>query len=280
VAMPNFEVLAPVGMTFPRQYHLELTARRQNDEMLTRYRFTKESVVEGLQTGLEMARFQDLITWLGFNPMAIRTLVEWGSSFAATRFREVLVLEVNDPLRLKEIAEIPQMREWAPEHIPGFGFIVERRHKAAIRELLQHFGLVPGEEFRMADQPEDLHLPAPDPLPFPGFEIGDVLYREVNPILRPNIHGTGAANTPEEQDKQDQGRRVSSLEQAIAREHKVEFMHARVPGKRVVAMPRAVLKTRQPMKMIGIDQESGHRQEWLLDDMLHLRILAGDPEEA
>jgi hypothetical protein len=146
--------------------------------------------------------------------------------------------------------------------------------------LLQHFGLVPGEEFRMADQPEDLQLPAPDPLPFPGFEIGDILYREVNPILRPNIHGTGAANTPDEQDKQDQGRRVASLEQAIAREHKVEFMHARVPGKRVVVMPRAVLKTRQPMKMIGIDQESGHRQEWLLDDMLHLRVLAGDPEEA
>lgn len=275
VAMPNFEVLAPVGMTFHRQHHLELTARRQNDELLTRYRFTKESVIEGLQSGLEMSRFQDLIAWLGFSPMGMRSLTEWGSSFASTRFREVLLLEVKDAERLRELIDIPQLREWVQEVIPGFGFVVLPRHKQAVRELLHHFGLIPGEEYRAAEQPENLTLPVIDPAPFPAFDAGEVAYREVAPILRPGMPNQGAA-TPDEHDKYDQGRRVASIEQAIAREHKVEFMHARVPGKRVVAIPRAVLKTRQPMKMIGVDMESGHRQEWLLDDMLHMRVLTGE----
>jgi len=277
VAMPNFEVLAPAGLSFHRQHHLELTARRQNDEMLTRYRFSKESVVGGLQAGLEMSRFQDLITWLGFNPMSIRTLVEWGSSFASSRFREVTVLEVKDPLRLHELGEIPQMQGLVQETIPGFGFILERRHKEAVRELLQHFGLIPGEEFRPADQSEPLTLAEAESPAFPRYEPGEVAYREAAPILRPALPQVEAnATTPEEREKLDQGRRIVSLEQAIAREFRVEFQHARVPGKRVIVTPRAVLKSRQPMKLIGVEEESGHRQEWLLEDMLNLRIIGAD----
>lgn len=276
VATPNFEVLAPADMPFHRQHHLELTARRQNDEMLTRYRFSKESVVEGLQSGLEMNRFQDLVAWLGFNPMSIRTLVEWGSSFASSRFREVLLLEVKDPIRLREIAEIPQMKGLVQEFIPGFGFIVDRRHKMAVRELLQHFGLIPGEEFRPSEQPDPLVLSVEENPAFPTFEPGEVAYREVTPVLRPAVQ---EAATPDEHEKVDQSRRVIAIEQAIAREHKIEFMHARVPGKRVVVMPRAVLKSRQPMKLIGVDQESGHRQEWLLEDMNNFRVLEEKVEE-
>src|SRR5690606_8126779 len=96
---------------------------------------------------------------------------------------DALILKVSDPGRLRELQEIPQFMELVTEPIPGYGFVITRQNKPRVRELLHHFGLVPGEDSRRVPQLEPVVLDGGQwELPVP--EIGPPSYRESGTVVR------------------------------------------------------------------------------------------------
>lgn len=273
VSLPNLETLVPLDAPLDWQRRLDLVAVKSNDEFMARYRFTKESVIRGLQAGLRMDEFKELLAWLGFEAPAQRTLLDWASTYASTLFMDALVLRVSDPLRLKELQEIPQFMELVTETIPGFGFTLPRQHKAQVRELLQHFGLVPGEDARRVPQHEPVVLENASgtwELPFP--EPGPPAYREI-PSLPRSVQAPAADRQSPAAREQDIAERLDAIETAIQNDRQVEFSYHAPTPRQITLKPLMLLRHRSPVKLIGIEVDSGHRNEYLLDQVKSLRLV-------
>lgn len=273
VSLPNLESLVPLDAPLDWQRRLELVAIRSNDEFMARYQFTKESVIRGLQAGLSMEEFRELLVWLGYEGPASRTLLDWASTYASTLFMDALILKVSDPIRLKELQEIPQFMELITEAIPDFGFVLSRQNKPRVRELLQHFGLVPGEDARRVPQNEPVVLEGPGTWELPAPEAGVAAYRESPSVLRASAPVVSEKPTKEETEKEI-AQRLDTIESAIQEEKKVEFNYHHTPvPKLVILKPLLLLRHRSPIKLIGIEVDSGHRNEYLLDQVKALRVV-------
>jgi hypothetical protein len=272
ISLPNLESLVPLDSPLAWQRRLELVGRKSNDEFMARYRFTKESVIQGLQTGLTMEEFKELLTWLAFEGPACRTLLDWASTYASTLFVDSLVLKVSDPDRFRELEEIPQFLELVTEIIPGYGFALPRQNKGRVKELLQHFGLVPGEDVRRVPHLEPVVLdPTVGGWDLPSPHVGPPAYRE-NPLAQRTAPPPPSDKTQGSRE-QELAQRIETLEEAITQEKKVEFsFHGPVP-KRIVVKPLLLLKQKAPIKLIGIENDTGHRNEYLLEQVKSLRIM-------
>jgi hypothetical protein len=273
ISLPNLESLVPLDAPLARLAQIELVALKSNDEFLGRWRFSKESVIKGLQAGLSLEAFQELLGWLGFEAHARQTLMDWASTYSSTLFLDTLILKVSDPVRFRELREIPQFLELVNEVIPGYGFTLSRPNKPLVRDLLHHFGLVPGEDSRrflelvpvtLAGAAQTWEIPRVDP--------GPPSYRESPGNLR--------APPPQPQDKASQNTReqelaakIETLEAAIAEGKKVEFSYAAPILKRIALKPLLILKHKDPQKVIGIEADSGHRNEYVLEQMKALRVM-------
>lgn len=273
ISLPNMESLVPLDSPLGWQYRLELVGHKSNDEFMGRYRFTKESVIQGLQAGLGMEEFKDLLTWLGFEGPARQTLLEWASTYASTLFMDALLLKVSDPMRFRELQEIPQFLELVTEVIPDYGFVLNRQNKARVKELLQHFGLVPGEDSRriLDLAPVSLSM-AGTAWELPRPEIGPPAYRESPGSLRAPPQEPKDKNGQASRE-QEMKERIETLESAIAGEKKIEFSYAAPTMKRIALKPLLLLKHKDPIKFIGIELDSGHRNEYVLEQAKALRIV-------
>lgn len=273
VSLPNLESLVPLDAPLDWLRRLELVAKRSNDEFMARYQFTKESVIQGLQAGLSMDEFRELLVWLGYEGPASRTLLDWASTYASTLFMDALILKVSDPIRLKELQEIPQFMELITEVIPDYGFVLSRQNKPRVRELLQHFGLVPGEDARRVPQHEPVVLEGSGTWDLPAPEAGVPAYRETPSVLRASAPIVTEKQTKEETEKEI-AQRLETIESAIQEERKVEFNYHHTPIPKLVTLkPLLLLRHRSPIKLIGIEVDSGHRNEYLLDQVKALRVV-------
>jgi hypothetical protein len=270
VGLPNMETLVPLDAPFHWQFRMELVGVRSNDEFMARHRFTKESVIQGLQSGLAMEEFKELLAWLGYDGPAARTLLDWASTYASTLFMDALILKVSDPERLGELQEIPQFMELVTEAIPGYGFVLSRQNKPRVRELLHHFGLVPGEDSRRVPRHEPVVLDGGQwELAVP--EMGPPSYREGGTVVRtaPPPPGDKSAASRE----MDMAQRLEIIEGAIEGEKKIEFGYPMPSPRRVTLKPLLLLRHRSPVKLIGIEVDSGHRNEYLLDQVKTLKVV-------
>jgi hypothetical protein len=273
ISLPNLESLVPLDSPLTWHHRIELVGHKSNDEFMARYHFTKESVIQGLQAGLPMEEFKELLTWLGFEAPARRTLLDWASTYASTLFMDALVLKVSDPVRFLELQEIPQFVELVNEVIPNYGFVLNRQNKPRVKELLQHFGLVPGEDARRTLQLERVILtPAGGTWELPVPDPGLPAYRETPGSLRapPSLSQDKSAINSREQ---EMALLLLTLEEAIAQEKKVEFSYPSPVPKRITLRPLLILRHRDPVKLIGIELDSGHRNEYVLDNVKALRIM-------
>lgn len=272
ISLPNLESLVPLDSPLPWQRRLELVGRKSNDEFMARYRFNKESVIQGLQTGLAMEEFKELLGWLGFEGPACRTLLDWASTYASTLFVDSLILKVSDPDRFRELEEIPQFLELVTDIIPGYGFALPRVNKGRVKELLSHFGLVPGEDARRIPHLEPVVIdPTVGGWELPAPHVGPPTYRE-NPLALRTAPPPDAGKAQGSRE-QELSQRLETLEEAIAQEKKVEFsLHGPLP-KRVVVKPLLLLKQKAPIKLIAIENDTGHRNEYLLEQVKSLRIM-------
>jgi hypothetical protein len=272
ISLPNMESLVPLDSPLGWQSRLELVGRKSNDEFMGRYRFTKESVIQGLQAGLAMTEFEDLLSWLGFEGPARQTLLEWASTYASTLFLDTLVLKVSDRMRFNELREIPQFLELVTEVIPDYGFVLNRQNKARVKELLQHFGLVPGEDSRRVLELAPVSLAgAGSAWELSRPELGPPAYRESMSSLRaPPQESRDKGQGSREQELKE---RIEALESAIAGEKKIEFSYSAPVMKRIALKPLLLLKHKDPIKVIGIESDSGHRNEYVLDQMKAIRVM-------
>jgi len=60
---------------------------------------------------------------------------------------------------------------------------------------------------------------------------------------------------------------------AIRSQRSVEFAFAESPKKRIQVQPLRVLRDRDPMKLIAVESSTGHRNEYLLDQLQNLRLV-------
>jgi hypothetical protein len=268
--LPNFEALVPTGIPLNRLFQVELLAVRENDERVTRYRFTKDSVVAGLRAGMTPESLEELASWLGFETPARRVLAEWAATYATAVFREVFVLRVRDAERLAELEAFPRFMEYITETIPGYGFVLPRAAREPVSDLLRAFDLLPGEETdaTAARRPLIASSEADPAWSLPVFTHGDVVYRLVTPVKR-----EAAANPAGARERaEDPAQRLRALENAIAAQRPVEFNYAPGAG-RLRIQPLHVLRNRDPMKLIAVDLASGHRNEYLIDQIQALRVV-------
>jgi hypothetical protein len=220
-----------------------------------------------------MEAFGDLLSWLGFEAHARQALQDWASTYSSTLFMDALILKVSDPVRFRELQEIPQFLELVTETIPGYGFTLTRQNKPRVKELLQHFGLVPGEDARRALElaPVDLSGGA-EAWELPRPEMGQPSYRESPGNLRaPPPQPTDKAGIASKE--QELAAKIETLEGAIASGKKVEFSYAAPILKRIAFKPLLILKHKDPQKVIGIEADTGHRNEYVLEQMKAIRVL-------
>ncbi len=272
ISLPNLESLVPLDSPFHWQKRLELVGTKSNDEFMARYHFSKESVIQGLQAGLLMPEFQELLGWLGFQAHARQTLTEWAATYASTLFMDALVLKVSDPVRLHELQEIPQFVELVTEIIPNYGFVLSRQNKPRVKELLQHFGLVPGEDSRRVMDLQKVSLSGPGGnwvLEIP--EQGQPAFRETPGSLR-SAQAAPVDKLTQASRDQDMATRIETLESAIAAQQLVEFSYTSPTLKRITLKPLLLLKHRDPIKLIGIETDTGHRNEYVLEHVKALRL--------
>lgn len=273
MSLPNLDSLVPLDAPLDWQRRLELVGLKSNDEFMARYRFTKESVIQGLQAGLGMDEFKELLAWLGFAAPAQRTLLDWASTYASTLFMDALVLRVSDPVRLRELQEIPQFMELVTETIPDFGFTLPRHNKAQVRELLQHFGLVPGEDSRRVPQHQPVVLDAAaGAWELASPEAGTPAYRET-PSMARSVQQSAADRQSPAAREEDLALRLDTIESAIQNDRQVEFSYHAPTPKHITLKPLMLLRHRSPIKLIGIEVDSGHRNEYLLDQVKSLRLV-------
>jgi len=267
--LPNFEALVPTAIPLDRLFQIELLAVRENDERVTRYRFTKDSVIAGLRAGLGTDLLEELAGWLGFDAPVQRVLSEWAASYASTVFRDVFMLRVHDEGRFTELEGFPQFMELVTETIPGYGFVLPRAMRERARELLRVFDLLPGDETESvpaARRRPVISEAVEAAWSLPVFPHGEADYRHVAPVRREDAAGRDAGRGREETPAQ----RLRALENAIAAQRNVEFNYGS-GGARLRVQPLHVLRNRDPMKLIAVDMASGHRNEYALDQMKAVR---------
>lgn len=268
--LPNFEALVPMGIPLNRLFQIELLAVRENDERLTRYRFTKDSVLAGLRAGLGTDLLEEVAGWLGFETPARRVLAEWAASYASAVFRDVFMLRVRDAARFADLEAFPQFMELVTETIPGYGFVLPRGERERARELLRVFDLLPGDESEASSAAgrRPVSGEAADAAwSLPVFSHGEAVYRHIAPVRREDSsereRGGAREDTP--------AQRLRSLENAIAAQRTVEFNYGNGTV-RLKVQPLHVLRNRDPMKLIAVDMASGHRNEYALDQMQAVRV--------
>ncbi len=269
--LPNFEALVPMGIPLNRLFQIELLAVRENDERVTRYRFTKDSVLAGLRSGLGTDLLEEVAGWLGFEVPARRVLGEWAASYASAVFREVFVLRVRDAGRFADLEAFPQFMELITETIPGYGFVLPRSARDRARELLRVFDLLPGDEVEPTSTTGRRPVTgeaADAAWSLPVFSHGEAVYRHVQPVRREE-----AADRERERGAREDtpAQRLRSLENAIAAQRSVEFNYGSGTV-RLKVQPLHVLRNRDPMKLIAVDMASGHRNEYALDQMQAVRV--------
>jgi hypothetical protein len=271
--LPNFEALVPGGIPLNRLFQIELLAVRENDERVTRYRFTKDSVLAGLRAGLGTDLLEEVAAWLGFETPARRVLAEWAATYASAVFREVFVLRVRDAARFADLESFPQFMELVTEVIPDYGFALPRGARERARDLLRVFDLQPGDEGELSLTGAAGRRPvtgesADAAWSLPVFAHGEAAYRHVPPVRRENPVERERAT----RDREDSpAQRLRALENAIASQRSVEFTYENGTA-RVKVQPLHVLRNREPMKLIAVDMASGHRNEYALDRMQALRV--------
>jgi len=261
---------------------VELLAERLNDDNLTRYRFTKESVICGLQTGLGYPAFIQLMQWLNFDSSSRQVLEEWASCYQLSSFLDVLILRMNDTQRFNELRAMPQFRELTSEVIPNFGFIIPRKNKDLIRDFLKQFGLYPGaSEIKITDtRPVEVEENYKDSISSvltygrvdysldEKAHVGTIhelsLHGQLSsPVHKLSLHGQLSSSLEE---------KTRIIEDAIATEKNVEMSFMENDRKRILVRPLHLVKDNESVKIIATEIQSGHRNQYVLADVTSLRV--------
>ncbi|MFC1585235.1 hypothetical protein ACFL5V_06795 [Fibrobacterota bacterium] len=273
VSLPNFETLLPPRTRTSIRYKVEMTAERLNDDNMTHYRFTKASVIGGLQAGLDYQDFIQLIQWLNFDSGNRQILTEWASCYQSSTFMDALILKMEDKQRFHELVAIPQFIELVREIIPDYGFILPRQNREPVREFLHQFGLFPGElEHKISAGPVTLQEGTEKAFSS-SLPCGQVLYAFEDEENLFYGKGGGKGRYVSTSTAPSMVEKVRIIEYALITEKEVELSFMGTVPRRVLARPLHLIKDRGPVRIIATEITSGHRNEYDIEKATSLRVI-------
>ncbi len=268
---PNFEVLIPVDLENPWHYMLELALDKIGDDHISTYRISKESLIMGLKSGLNINDFISLINLTSGGKTLSREIKEWAACYTMCCFKTRLILSIKDKNRIIELAQLPQISSLVDEIIPQYGFIISAHNKLRVLEVLQQFGLIPQDE---DIQNRDLCTPLTQPTNLIDFKSrpgGNTVFKGLNAYTsHVSIAGSrysASGQTPTLTEK------LRLLEYAILDEKNVEMCYANEKRRRVIFRPIHLLKNQVPVKAIGTEVATGFRDEFSINDVTSIRII-------
>ncbi len=274
LALPTLECLVPLECPMEWRYTLDLVAQRENDEMMCKYRFSKDSVVAGLQAGLAMESWNQLNDWLAWDLSARHSLDDWAASYASTVFKDVTLLHVKDQQRRDELFHLPAFMELVEEYIPTYGFVLRHGAKILVKTLLQGFGLSPAESRSYKPQLEPIKLnPDKANWDFEGLSEGELEYyeKELPPSPRPKNVNQGKYGG--EKKDLSPGEKRQIIEYAMMSEKKIEITFLEGDKKAYLIKPLFLLSDREQPMMVATQMETGHRNEYDINKIGTLTII-------
>ncbi|MEN9355354.1 MAG: hypothetical protein RL318_2679 [Fibrobacterota bacterium] len=139
---PDHTLLLPPGTGLRDWFFAHLLASREDVELYARFRLERDTWLAGISTtSLEEA--QNWITTLAPPDNVRQSLQSWTEARTLCSLRSVTLLQVRDPRRQRELASLPQLAGFLREEIPGWGFVVDSREEASLRESLAKLGYEP-----------------------------------------------------------------------------------------------------------------------------------------
>lgn len=139
---PDHTLLLPPGTSLGDWYFAHLMASREDVELYGRFRLERDTWLSGITaTSLEAA--QGWIVTLAPPENVKQSLQSWTEARTLCSLRSVTILQVRDPRRQRELASLPQLAAYLLEEIPGWGFVVDSREEAVLREQLGKLGYEP-----------------------------------------------------------------------------------------------------------------------------------------
>jgi hypothetical protein len=139
---PDHTLLLPPGTPLSHWFHAHLLASREDVELYGRFRLDRESWL----AGIAVASMEDAKDWILslLPPDNVRQSMQtWTEARTLCTLRSVTVLQVRDPRRQRELGSLPQLAPFLREEIPGWGFVVDSREEAELRDLLAKLGYEP-----------------------------------------------------------------------------------------------------------------------------------------
>ncbi len=273
-SLPNFEVLLSNEAPPHRRFQLESLAQKQNDEAMCSYRLSKESVVEGLKSGISEEVFLELMDWLGFNDQTRESLKEWSASYTSSEFQELLVLRIKDKEKWKLLSQLPPFLKLTEEAIEGYGFVINPFRKDEVQSFLSQFGLSPGDPQRKETQTGLIKIKPENPRSFSSdFSRGEIQFhsnekgrffnRQQSPSKKYSSQSKSASNINFSR----------MVEYAIVTDKKVEISIINGDIRRILIRPLRIIHEDSQPKIIGTEVQSGMRSEYSLEDISSLRVI-------
>jgi hypothetical protein len=272
VSLPNFESLLPPDTPSRQRLLVELLSEKLSDENMTRYRFSKESVIHGFQAGVNFEEFCNLLSQLRFDKNSRTTLTDWAMCYNASAFHDVLLLKLNDGDRFKELEAIPQFLALTRERIPGYGFLIPRQNKEAVKDFLARFGLYPAD--RREEVNGEILRMSPENQPIAGNKTeteGKIVYIRHESVEPHNNRLSCKYFKPAR--NQNITDKIRIVDFAIIGEKNLELSFLKTGRTRKLVKPLYLIKTENPVRLIANDIQTGHRNEYPLSEVTSLRTL-------
>ncbi len=143
IFLPNFEILMDHHSNPLLRYQIELISDKMNNDIMSRYRISKDTVLKGLQYVFSFESFLELIDKLRFSEEQIKVIKGWASNFLCAYFEEISVLRLTNVEKWEELKTIPAFNNLVEEEILGFGVIFKKKNKDELHALLKHLGIFP-----------------------------------------------------------------------------------------------------------------------------------------
>ena len=264
--LPNFEMFIGQTKTPLFRYYVELIAEKMNNEIMTRYKISKDSVLKGLKSSVSSEIFLNLVDEFDFSEDQIKMIKCWANDFLCATFQEVVVLRLIGPKIWNELKMIDKFNKYVQEEIPNFGVIVQKKDKEALSYLLMQMGIYP-REVGCAQQSNV------EPFQFYSeYPYRTVSYSQDKVTVLPSLlsledkvsNSKSSSKIPAFEQK------LTMIENAVTKVKNLEVSFVEQKTRKLVTPLRVINKT----SIIVTNLKTGSREELKVGDITSVRVVS------
>lgn len=142
----DFEIIVPPGASYAVLWELEAMAERLQDDGLSVYRLTKESIRFALENGRDAAVCIDFLETYGYYgvPEHVKSAVrEWARQYGTVTVSQMLVVTCNDRETTDLIGSLPECRPFIGERLGERHYVVLSGQAEPFILILERMGYFP-----------------------------------------------------------------------------------------------------------------------------------------